>query len=260
MNKLKYTIINKFEPSEHHLKNSKNINSFIRNIRKEALLRKIVEIDGKIIIFGVEGPILLQSGKFWYISAEIKDGIWGKHHILISPDLKNIIKRGNSFIRLDSGCLSGILGDNTCDCMDQLRIAEDIALQKGGIIIHIPNQDGRGWQEYKMAHQRIIHETKLDTITVANKFLKDKDPIDIRTFDESAFILKAMGFPTGYKFNLGTKNPKKVTALVNAGFQISTHSITSNIKSKILNKNLKAKDKFFQRQTRCKKHAGNKER
>ena len=162
------------------------------------------------------------------------------------------------FIRLDSGCLSSLLGDNTCDCLAQLRTAEEILIERGGIIIHIPEQDGRGWKEYKMANQRIMHETNLDTITVAREFYGGEDKIDIRTFDESALILKSLGFTMGYNFNIGTKNPKKVNALLEAGFNVSTQPIETNIPSKNLLKNLKAKDKFFHKQEKT--HARNKER
>lgn len=238
-----------------NLKPSKGADFFIDSVRKEARLRQVVKVKGKEVVFGVEGPIVLKNGKFWYTSAEVKNGKWGRHHILISPNLKNIIKRGKSFIRLDSGCLSGMLGDNMCDCVEQLRIAKDIALKKGGIIIHIPDQDGRGWKEYKMAHQRIVHETNMDTITVAAKFWKNKDIIDIRTFDESAAILKALGFPMSYHFDLGTKNPRKTDALLKAGFNISTTPIEVNKKSRFLSKNLKAKDMFFQNHTKEKEYA-----
>ncbi len=257
MDKLKYIIANKYQSSGYSLKASKNVDSFVNSILKESLLRKLVEVDGKIVIFGVEGVIVLNSGKFWYISAEVKDGLWGKHHILISPNLENIIERGKSFIRLDSGCLSGTLGDITYDCMDQLRLAEDIALENGGIIIHIPSQDGRGWQEYKMAHQRIMHECNLDTISVASKFHGNKNEIDIRTFDESVLILKAMGFPKKYKFNLGTKNPKKVNALLKAGFNVSVRAIKVSERSEFLIKNLRAKDKYFKKHTKEKYDEGN---
>ena len=232
--------VDKYTPS--NLKISKN---FIRNVKKEASERQVVEIDGKKVIFGVEGPILLKNGIFWSISAYVENGRWGKHYILIFPDLKTLIERDGTFIRLNSGCMSSLFGDITCDCLEQLRIAEKIILKKGGIIIYIPDQDGRGWhEECKMANQRIMNETGLDTITAATKFY-GKENIDIRTFDEAIMILKALGFPLKYRFNLGTKNPRKVNALKKAGFEISSQAIDINGKSKHLAKNLKAKYKFF---------------
>ncbi len=222
---------------------------YINAMRKEANQRQVINVDGKKVIFGVEGVIILKSGVFWSITAYVKGGKWGVHHILISPNLKNVIEKNECFIRLDSGCLSGILGDTTCDCMEQLRVAQEEALKKGGVIVHIPDQDGRGWREYKMANQRIMHETKLDTITVAEKFYGSKGRIDQRTFEESALILKALGFPKDYKFDLGTKNPKKVNAMLEAGFNVSTHAIEVNGKSKHATKNLRAKYEFFKVKT-----------
>ncbi len=258
MNQIKYYKQDRYETSNTSLKSSGDVLSFINDIRREAHLRKFVEIDGRLVIFGVEGPIILPNGKFWSISAEVKDGLWGKHHIMVSPNLESLINKKQSFLRLDSGCFSGmVLGDITCDCLEQLRKAQSIILEKGGIIIHIPSHDGRGWQEYKMAHQRIMDETKLDTITVAAKFYGSENKIDTRTFNESALILKALGFPKKYSFDLGTRNPKKVKALLKAGFNIAAQSIEIDGISKILEKNLQAKYKFFNNQKKGKVYARN---
>lgn len=246
MFKIKHSQKDRYQPSVLKYDDSdKDVDSFIKSVREEANSRTIVEIGGKKVVFGVEGPILLKMGKFWSIAAHIENGKWGTHFILISPNLKDIIDRGECFIRLDSGCFSGVLGDTTCDCVEQLKIAQEMALEKGGVIVHIPEQDGRGWREYKMANQRIMHETKLDTITTAVKFYGREEIIDIRTFDEAALILKALGFPKNYKFDLGTKNPKKTNALMKAGFSVATQAIEAKNKSKNLDRNLKAKYRFF---------------
>ncbi len=244
----KYYQESKYKVSENVFDSSKSAASFINKIRQEANMRQIVIVDHKVVIFGIEGLIVLPYGKFWSISAQVQDGMWGKHLVLVSPDLKTIIKKGKSFLRLDSGCISGMLGDITCDCIEQLRIAQKRALKNGGVIIYIPEQDGRGWKEFKMAHQRIIHETKLDTITVAKEFYGSEGLIDIRTFDESTLILKALGFPKGYKFNLGTKNPQKMNTLLKAGFNIVPYPIKVSGASKYFIKNLKAKEEFFNNQ------------
>lgn len=233
----------------------KKSKTFIDDIKREAQKRQMVRMERRDIYFGVEGPIILNKGKFWSVSAHIKNGRWGKHWVLISPNLKGLIKRKSCFLRIDSGCTSGVLGDTTCDCLKQLRAAQEIALKTGGIIIYIPDQDGRGWQqEYKMANQRIMYETDLDTITVATKFYGDENTIDIRTFDEATLILRALGFPKGYKFYLGTKNPQKVDALLKEGFNVSTRPI--NIKcGATLIKHLEAKDKFFKKHIKEAQHA-----
>ena len=242
-----------FKPSKYKVDHK----HYFDRVRGEAQMRQVVTVNGHHVMFGVEGPIILPEGKFWSISAEVEGGHWGKHWILITPDLPTILKKKKCFIRLDSGCISGVLGDITCDCMEQLRVAQLEALKKRGIIIHIPDQDGRGHGEFKMANQRLMDHCKMDTISVAERFYGSREKIDIRTFDEAAIILKALGFPKGYKFDLGTKNPKKVQALLRAGFVVDAHEIAINGKSRLLNKNLKAKHQFFEKE---KIYASNQER
>lgn len=238
---------NKYKPSRCRFGLFENFDSFVKYVREESLSRKIIKVGDKIVVFGVEGPIIFSNGKFWSVSAEVKDGVWGKHHILITPDLDILIKRKQSFLRLDSGCLSGmVFGDTTCDCLKQLRSAQSIALEHGGIIIHIPSHDGRGWQDYKMANQRIMNECGVNTINAAVAFYGNKEMLDCRTYDEAATILKALGFPLSYKFNLGTKNPKKINALVDAGFAVSSTPLEIRKPSKNLSKNLEAKYKYWQ--------------
>lgn len=220
---------------------------FVKYIREESLSRKMIKIANKMVVFGVEGPIVLPNGRFWSVSAEVKDGLWGKHYILMSPNLESVIKKKQSFLRLDSGCFSGmVLGDTTCDCLNQFRRAQDIVLKRGGIIVHIPDHDGRGWGDYKMANQRIMDECDIDTIQTAKAFYGNEELIDIRTYDEAVLILRALGFPIGFKFDLGTKNPKKNNALVKAGFVVSSMPIEVDRPSVRISKNLKAKYKYWQ--------------
>lgn len=251
MNEVRFIVKEKYSPS-----NIKKSDSFANDVKREADERQMVDVDSHTIMFGAEGPVIFKTGKFWTISAEVEYGKWGRHYVMVSPNLKTLIEKGECFIRLDSGCMSGVLGDITCDCLEQLRVAQEEALKRGGIIIHIPDQDGRGWgNDYKMANQRIMHETKMDTISVAKEFYGGESKIDVRTFEESALILKALGFPQGYKFDLGTKNPKKMNALTRAGFDVVSHAVKVNGMSKHLIKNLKAKDEFFNNQPKEKANA-----
>lgn len=256
--KPRYIEEKKYKPSKINLESVKDIDSFVRDIKEESLSRKFAVVDGNLVMFGVEGPILYREKKFWLLSAEVHDGVWGKHYIMLFPQLEELILRGHSFLRLDSGCLSGmVLGDTTCDCLEQLRKAQNIAAENGGVIVHIPDHDGRGWQDYKMANQRIMHETGLDTITTAKKFYGDESKIDRRTFNEASIILKALGFPIGYKFDLGTQNPQKVKALLDAGFDLSSiKELNVNGKSKLLKMNLEAKHQFFNKAKEVNLHAG----
>jgi len=70
--------------------------------------------------------------------------------------------------------------------MEQFKTSQREALKKQGIIIYIPNQDGRGHgSEFKMANQRLMNDCRMDTIAVAERFYRSHDKIDIRTFDEA---------------------------------------------------------------------------
>ncbi|HPC30505.1 MAG TPA: hypothetical protein P5083_00820 [Candidatus Paceibacterota bacterium] len=226
-----------------------NHKHYFDKVRDEVFTRQVVKVDNHNVIFGVEGPIILSEGKFWSISAEVENGRWGKHWIMVAPDLPTVLKRKSCFLRIDSGCLSGVLGDRTCDCIEQLKVSQIEALKKQGVIIYIPKQDGRGYgSEFKMANQRIMNDCKMDTIIVAEHFYENYDKIDIRTFDEAVIILKAIGFPKGYKFNLGTKNPRKVQALLEGGYIIKAHEISIKNKGPFLENNFKAKYKFFEKE------------
>lgn len=240
-----YSRKNQYEPSRLKISCHKDFSLFVERIREESKLRQYVEVDGKIVIFGIEGPIVFPAGKFWSVSAEVKDSKWGKHYVLVSPSLQVLINRRESFLRLDSGCFSGmVLGDISCDCLDQLRKAQQLILKEGGIIIHSPGHDGRGWrEEYKMANQRIIDECKVDTIKAGVAFYGNEKNVDCRTYDDCVLILKALGFPRGYKFILGTKNPNKIEALIQAGFKVNVRPIEVNKRS--FEKNLKAKYAFW---------------
>ncbi|MFH1968502.1 MAG: hypothetical protein ABIJ84_03895 [bacterium] len=252
---------NKYKPSRCEFNLFENFDSFVKYVREESLSRKIVKIGDNTVIFGVEGPIILSNGKFWSVSAEVKNGIWGKHYIIIAPNIETLIKRKQSFLRLDSGCSSGmVFGDITCDCLRQLRSAQNVALQHGGIIIHMPSHDGRGWQDYKMANQRIMDECDVDTITAAVAFYGNRKMIDCRTYEEAVIILKALGFPAGYNFDLGTKNPKKLSALIDAGFTVSSSPLKIRKPSEHISKNLKAKYKYWQSVTQGEEHESSKKR
>src|SRR3989344_3512387 len=90
-------------PKKRMLEKSSN---FFKRVRNEALKKKTIKVGTKYIDFGTEGPIILESGKLWLITAEIRGGKWGKHYILVGPNLKSILSKKETFLRIDSGCLS----------------------------------------------------------------------------------------------------------------------------------------------------------
>ncbi len=222
--------------------------SFIERIRKEANSKQIEKIKFNRkkyeIIFGVSGPIITSYGKFQLVPAQVKGGKWGNHYFLFYPSINELLKKKEMILRIDSGCFSGgVLGDITCDCQEQLRISQKACVaNKGGIVIEIPNQDGRGWSQFKMANQRLMDELGMTTAEAAEAFYKDK-PYDIRTYDEAVIILKAFGFGNKHSFDMATNNPKKIEAFKNMGMNIScVKSVAVGHPNHFVKRNLKSKE------------------
>ncbi len=207
-----------------------NESDFIERVRNFSLKYQFVEVldnisnDTKYVAFGTPGPIITEAGEFQYFPAEVVGGKWGKHHILIYPDIDSLLKENIIKLRIDSGCYSGaVLGDITCDCEQQLRLAQTEIINSGnGLIITVPEHDGRGWKEFKMANQTLMKVLNFSTIEAAHAFYSDENHIDRRDYDEVALIIKALGFNSEQNFDLATNNKKKVRAVLDAGLNIGS--------------------------------------
>lgn len=209
-----------------------------------------VTVHGKVsyVAFGVPGPIVTEFGKFQVVPAEVVGGVWGVHHFMFYPDLEQVRAQAEVCIRIDSGCLSGmVLGDTTCDCKEQLDIAKRRCAENGsGLVVEIPGHDGRGWGDLKMANQRLMDELGVTTVEAARMFYGHDSIIDQRSYDECVTILLALGFSTQHAFELSTNNPTKVQAFVENGMRVShTKSIVPEKPNGIVQKNLDAKSKSW---------------
>jgi GTP cyclohydrolase II len=222
------------------------IQRLVAESAKYQFVKVMFQDQSHYVAFGVPGPIITKYGTFIMIPAEVIGGKWGIHYFLGYPDLETLKKIKDIFIRLDSGCHSGmVLGDITCDCKDQLDKAQKLCIENGsGVIVHIPGHDGRGWGDYKMANQKIMNELDMDTVTAARMFYGNEDSIDQRTYSEAAIILRALGFNEQHSLHLATNNPEKIKAFEELGIPVSKSSsiIAENIHS-IAYKNLQAKSK-----------------
>lgn len=240
----------KYIPSKNY-NPRETIESFVERLKREAKEKQFVTVgfSGKkeVVLFGVSGLITTEFGRFQLVPAKVLFGKWGWHFVLVYPDLESLLKQKKITIRLDSGCYSGmVFGDIICDCGEQLKMAQKLCVRNGcGIIIHMPEHDGRGHKQIKMAEKRLIDELGL-SVAEAAKFFHGKDEmIDVRTFNEAATILKALGFQR-HAFEMATNNPKKVKAFEIAGVNVvSAKSIHIKNPNNFVKKNLKSKAKFW---------------
>ena len=216
----------------------------IKNLKKKDVVYKKKKY---LVEFGFVAPIITKWGKFQLHPLKVKNGKWGRHYFLIYPNLKTLLRQKEIQIRIESGCYSGmVLGDNTCDCLGQLRKGQEMCVQNGsGIIINIPQQDGRGYNEdLKMANQKIMDDHNIDTIKTAVMFYGNIDNIDKRTYEESIVLLKALGFNQEHKILLLTNNPLKIKAFQNSEFNFNRHKSIKSKNHNQVKKHLDAKAKY----------------
>ncbi len=198
---------------------------FIERMKKEAKERQFVPVvfNGKkyMVLFLASGFVTASFGRFQVIPAKVLFGRWGWHYILVYPDLETLLEKDKIILRLDSGCYPGmVFGDTICDCKNQLEMAQKLCLKdKGGIIVHIPAHDGRGHQHARLTCERLFHELNMHWKKAEKLFHEKEMLIDLRTYEESAIILKALGF-ANHTFRMATNNLKKVTAFKDFGIKI----------------------------------------
>lgn len=203
------------------------VRRIINSIRKsiKPLCKKFtIKEDGKASHYSVtrQGVGLLKTsyGPFWQFDFIVNDR-WKKYSVLIRGDLSiSLTPKFNNpekiLLRIDSGCESGQkFGDITCDCKDQLMFAmKEIAKTNEGIVINIPNQDGRGMgNPFKLATlslQEYLHLTTVESASI----LTNAGPIDKRTYGGVIAILRFLR--VSHKCEIGligvmTNNPYKLT-------------------------------------------------
>jgi GTP cyclohydrolase II len=124
-------------------------------------------------------------------------------------------------------------------------MAQKLCVKNGsGIIIHMPEHDGRGWGEYKLSNQKIMGELNLDTVTAARMFYGDDNSTDLRTYNEAAIILRSLGLGLDHCFDLATNNPQKIDAFKKLGMNVvSSSSVIGEHLNSTAIRNLRSKSK-----------------
>lgn len=152
------------------------------------------------------------------------------------------------FIRIDSGCFTGLHGDHTCDCWQQLCEAKKRLARSQGIIIHIPQQEGRGMGlDFKLATLQLQQTLGIDNVEAAMLLAGAKAAVevDVRTYAGAIAILKYFNIPTKMKLQLGTNNPHKISIFAENEY-VSVERIDFSIPAnKHTAKHFKAKNHQF---------------
>jgi GTP cyclohydrolase II len=212
----------------------KQILSAIKKVRRAMVpISKEIEITeaGKAHKFIVTrlgvGPLKTDYGCYYFFDFHITDS-YEKYSVLVMSTLnrsfKPIFKNlGSVFIRIDSGCETGIVfGDQTCECQEQLQLAMSQVQKAGeGIIIHIPKHEGRGMGlPFKLATLSLESELGLDTIESAYILAPD-GIIETRAFGGVICILKFLGISIKSELCLATNNPLKPHIFLENGYKLS---------------------------------------
>ncbi|HET6409673.1 MAG TPA: bifunctional 3,4-dihydroxy-2-butanone-4-phosphate synthase/GTP cyclohydrolase II [Chthoniobacteraceae bacterium] len=137
----------------------------------------------------------------------------GVHHIALVKG--EISPKKSTLVRVHSECLTGdIFGSRRCDCGTQLHRAMEMIHDKGGLLLYMRNQEGRGIGLPAKIHAYKLQEEGLDTVE-AN--LKLGFPAELRDYGIGAQILADLGVR---KMKFLTNNPKKVIGLEGYGLKI----------------------------------------
>ena len=127
-----------------------------------------------------------------------------------------VADRDGVLVRVHSECLTGdALGSRRCDCGQQLDSAlRAIAAEGTGVLLYATGQEGRGIGLVNKLRAYVEQDRGADTVD-ANVRLGL--PVDARTYDEAADVLRALGLRT---IRLMTNNPRKVEGLRAEGIRI----------------------------------------
>lgn len=121
-------------------------------------------------------------------------------------------------VRIQSACYTGEIFESLdCDCHWQLETALEIISDDGGLFVYML-QDGRGAGLLtKIRGMALTAKTGIDTADAYKQLGSELDP---REYTRPVWILN---FFDVTELKLLTNNPRKVQALVEAGFKVHRH-------------------------------------
>lgn len=146
-----------------------------------------------------------------------RDRRMGVDHIaLIAAEPDGSMPGEGALVRVHSECITGeAFRSLKCECGPQLTSSLELVHERGGVVVYLRGQEGRGIGLANKLRAYQLQEQGADTLD-AN--LQLGLPADSREYSAAADILASLGIS---KIRLLTNNPDKVTQLEAAGLDIS---------------------------------------
>lgn len=137
------------------------------------------------------------------------------HIALVAPTPDGSLPSGEALVRVHSECITGeVFGSLKCECGPQLDAALDLINERGGVVVYLRGQEGRGIGLANKLRAYQLQEEGLDTLD-AN--LQLGLPADSRDYTAAAEILADLGID---RVRLLTNNPDKVAQLEEHGLDV----------------------------------------
>ena len=164
--------------------------------------------------------------QFDWAELPLRTGMW---KIATFPGLRQrehaVIAYGEAgklpMVRIHSECFTGdVVNSQRCDCGEQLEQSIKLIQAYGhGYIIYLRDHEGRGIGLTEKIRAYQLQDQGMDTVD-ANLHLGHE--IDARDWNDAIAIVRALGLQDVI---ILTNNPKKVTALRNAGLEVNEQSL-----------------------------------
>ncbi len=200
----------------------------------DLLTRAEFDVWGEVgpFVIGKAREITNAHGTFYAYGIYRPDDPWQFYEIYAAQRLETMDRHEPVQMRIDSGCDIGQLySDRGCDCHAQLLTALGEIRKSGGIIVHAPTQDGRGYgmntkmetEGGKRGMPAVYNQSApgefmepMDTVAAA-ELVFQSGKFDLRTFDGMGVFLKMLGFT---RVKVFTDNTRKIQALEDTGLSV----------------------------------------